>query len=91
MSKRDGPYLILTQNSLTSYFIARLDKPSDPIVTYRTSALTHFRKSETFPVLPIKKFLPSTKSFCRIHSHMLRGCFNVLQEELRRQDRHLKQ
>ncbi|GFW24939.1 transposon Tf2-11 polyprotein [Trichonephila clavipes] len=40
MPKRDGPYLILTQKSPTSYVIASLANPSEPIATYHTSALT---------------------------------------------------
>ncbi|GFU70443.1 transposon Tf2-6 polyprotein [Trichonephila clavipes] len=40
MPKRDGPYLILTQKSPTSYVIASLYNPSEPIATYHTSALT---------------------------------------------------
>ncbi|GFX44985.1 transposon Tf2-6 polyprotein [Trichonephila clavipes] len=38
MPKRDGPYLILTQKSPTSYVIASLTNPSEPIATYYNSA-----------------------------------------------------
>ncbi|GFX06263.1 retrovirus-related Pol polyprotein from transposon 412 [Trichonephila clavipes] len=34
MPKRDGPYLILTQKSPTSYVIASLTNPSEPIYSY---------------------------------------------------------
>ncbi|GFV06475.1 transposon Tf2-11 polyprotein [Trichonephila clavipes] len=40
MPKRDGPYLILSQKSPTSYAIASLANTSEPIATYHTSALT---------------------------------------------------
>ncbi|GBN40477.1 hypothetical protein AVEN_3763-1 [Araneus ventricosus] len=39
MPKRDGPYIILTQKSPTSYVIANSDNPNEPVGTYHTSAL----------------------------------------------------
>ncbi|GFY33744.1 gag-Pol polyprotein [Trichonephila clavipes] len=65
MPKRDGPYLILTQKSPTSYVIASLANPSEPIATYHTSALTpvkdkHFSDSST------SKKRPTTKSYIHI-------------------------
>ncbi|GBL98831.1 Gag-Pol polyprotein [Araneus ventricosus] len=55
MPKRDGPYLILIQKSPTSYVIASLDKPSEPIATYHISALSPFRDMDTSPVAPLRK------------------------------------
>ncbi|GFY09853.1 transposon Tf2-11 polyprotein [Trichonephila clavipes] len=65
MPKRDGPYLILTQKSPTSYVIASLANPSEPIATYHTSALTpvkdkHFSGSST------SEKRPTTKSYIHI-------------------------
>ncbi|GFV29814.1 transposon Tf2-11 polyprotein [Trichonephila clavipes] len=55
MPKRDGPYLILTQKSPTSYVIASLANPSEPIATYHTSALTPVKDINTSPVAPLQK------------------------------------
>ncbi|GFV36628.1 hypothetical protein TNCV_104491 [Trichonephila clavipes] len=55
MPKRDGPYLILTQKSPTSYVIASLANPSEPIATYHTSALTPVKDIHTSPVAPLRK------------------------------------
>ncbi|GFU86080.1 integrase catalytic domain-containing protein [Trichonephila clavipes] len=40
MPRRDGPYVILTQRSPSSYEIASLDNPGVPLGVYHTSALT---------------------------------------------------
>ncbi|GFS99972.1 retrovirus-related Pol polyprotein from transposon 17.6 [Trichonephila clavipes] len=55
MPKRDGPYLILTQKSPTSYVIASLANPSEPIATYHISALTPVKDINTSPVAPLRK------------------------------------
>ncbi|GFW72894.1 gag-Pol polyprotein [Trichonephila clavipes] len=55
MPKRDGPYLILTQKSPTSYVIASLANPSEPIATYHTSALTPVKDINTSPIAPLRK------------------------------------
>ncbi|GFU20349.1 gag-Pol polyprotein [Trichonephila clavipes] len=55
MPKRDGPYLILPQKSPTSYVIASLANPSEPIATYHTSALTPVKDINTSPVAPLRK------------------------------------
>ncbi|GFT42188.1 hypothetical protein TNCV_1008631 [Trichonephila clavipes] len=55
MPKRDGPYLILTQKSPTSYVVASLANPSEPIATYHTSALTPVKDINTSPVAPLRK------------------------------------
>ena len=55
MPKRDGPYQVLTQKSPTTYVIASLDNPSQPLATYHTSALTPFRDCDTSPVAPLRK------------------------------------
>ncbi|GFX75423.1 hypothetical protein TNCV_2546941 [Trichonephila clavipes] len=69
MPKRDSPYLILTQKSPTSYVIASLANPSEPITTYQTSALAPFKNMDTFPVAPLRK-RPTTKSYCNILSNV---------------------
>ncbi|GFT86623.1 retrovirus-related Pol polyprotein from transposon 17.6 [Trichonephila clavipes] len=66
MPKRDGPYLILTQKSPTSYVIASLANPSEPIATYHTSALTPVKDINTSPVAPLRKKRPTTKSYIHI-------------------------
>ncbi|GFU93985.1 integrase catalytic domain-containing protein [Trichonephila clavipes] len=40
MPHRDGPYVILTQRSPSSYEIASLDNPGEPLGVYHTFALT---------------------------------------------------
>ncbi|GFV76274.1 gag-Pol polyprotein [Trichonephila clavipes] len=55
MPKRDGPYQILTQKSPTSYVIASLANPSEPIATYHTSALTPVKDINPSPVAPLRK------------------------------------
>ncbi|GFW54724.1 integrase catalytic domain-containing protein [Trichonephila clavipes] len=40
MPRTDGPYVILTQRSPSSYEIASLDNPGEPLGVYHTSALT---------------------------------------------------
>ncbi|GFY35734.1 gag-Pol polyprotein [Trichonephila clavipes] len=55
MPKQDGPYLILTQKSPTSYVIASLTNTSEPIATYHISALTPFKDMDTSPVAPLRK------------------------------------
>ncbi|GBM26815.1 hypothetical protein AVEN_32070-1 [Araneus ventricosus] len=47
MPKRDGPYIILTQNSPTSYVIANPDNPNEPVGTYHVSALKVFKQDES--------------------------------------------
>ncbi|GFW96977.1 integrase catalytic domain-containing protein [Trichonephila clavipes] len=39
MPRRDGPYVILTRRSPSSYEIASLDNPGEPLGVYHTSAL----------------------------------------------------
>ncbi|XP_035233310.1 uncharacterized protein LOC118205130, partial [Stegodyphus dumicola] len=53
--KRDGPYLVMTQKSPTSYVLSSLHKQSEPLGTYHTSALTPFKDSSTSPILPLRK------------------------------------
>jgi hypothetical protein len=55
MPRRDGPYLILTQKSPTSYVISTMDKPSEAFATYHTSALQPFNETETSPVVPLRR------------------------------------
>ncbi|GBN06834.1 hypothetical protein AVEN_115961-1 [Araneus ventricosus] len=53
--KRDGPYLILTQKSPTTYVMSRLDFPDEPLGTYDVPALHPIQSRDTQPVSPIKK------------------------------------
>ncbi|GBM78540.1 hypothetical protein AVEN_244621-1 [Araneus ventricosus] len=53
--KRDGPYLILTQKSPTTYVVSRLDSHDEPLGTYHVPALHPVQSRDTQPVSPIKK------------------------------------
>ncbi|GFV01601.1 uncharacterized protein TNCV_2961941 [Trichonephila clavipes] len=55
MPRRDGPYVILTQRSPSSYEIASLDNPGVPLGVYHTSALTHCNKDKVKPLIPLRK------------------------------------
>ncbi|GBM63059.1 hypothetical protein AVEN_68520-1 [Araneus ventricosus] len=56
MPKRDGPYIILTQNSPTSYVIANPDDPNESMGTYHASALKVYKQFEiATPVHPLKE------------------------------------
>ena len=61
MPKRDGPYIILTQRSPTSYVVASIDNPTEQIATYHVSALSPYRDqasgahTSTSPVAPLRK------------------------------------
>ncbi|GFW03801.1 retrovirus-related Pol polyprotein from transposon 412 [Trichonephila clavipes] len=55
MPRRDGPYLILTQSSPSSYEIACLDNPGVPLGVYHTSALTPCNIDKVKPLIPLRK------------------------------------
>ncbi|GFX24081.1 hypothetical protein TNCV_2435741 [Trichonephila clavipes] len=55
MPRRDGPYVILTQRSPSSYEIASLDNPGVPLGVYHTSALTPCNIDEVKPLIPLRK------------------------------------
>ncbi|GBN46497.1 hypothetical protein AVEN_11414-1 [Araneus ventricosus] len=56
MPKRDGPYIILTPKSPTSYVIANQDNPNEPVETHHTSALKVYKQEESVtPVHPLRK------------------------------------
>ncbi|GFV79160.1 uncharacterized protein TNCV_1817071 [Trichonephila clavipes] len=55
MPRRDGPYLILTQRSPSSYEIASLDNPGVPLGVYHTSALTPCNIDKVKPIIPLCK------------------------------------
>ncbi|GFV32247.1 transposon Tf2-8 polyprotein [Trichonephila clavipes] len=59
MPRRDGPYVILTQISLSlspsSYEIASLDNPGEPLGVYQTSALTPCNNDKVKPLIPLRK------------------------------------
>ncbi|GBN27264.1 Retrovirus-related Pol polyprotein from transposon 17.6 [Araneus ventricosus] len=64
MSKRDGPYIILTQKSPTSYVIANPHNPNEPVGTYHASALKVFKQDESaIPVHPLRKRGRPRKAF----------------------------
>ncbi|GFU05864.1 retrovirus-related Pol polyprotein from transposon 412 [Trichonephila clavipes] len=50
MPRRDGPYVILTQRSPSSYEIASLDYPGEPLGVYHTSALTPCNNDKVYPL-----------------------------------------
>ncbi|GFT11519.1 retrovirus-related Pol polyprotein from transposon 412 [Trichonephila clavipes] len=57
MPMRDGPYIVLSQISPTTFAVASCDKPDEPLGVHHTSALTPFLNgTETLsPVVPLKK------------------------------------
>ena len=55
MPRRDGPYLIMTQKSPTSYAIASIDRPEEQLGVYHASALKLCTDSTSNPVLPLRK------------------------------------
>ncbi|GFU15480.1 retrovirus-related Pol polyprotein from transposon 412 [Trichonephila clavipes] len=55
MPRRDGPYVILTQSSPSSYEIASLDNPGEPLGVYHTSALTPCNNDKVKPLIPLCK------------------------------------
>ncbi|GFX54887.1 retrovirus-related Pol polyprotein from transposon 412 [Trichonephila clavipes] len=55
MSRRDGPYVILTQRSPSSYEIASIDNPEVPLGVYHTSALTPCTNDKLKPLIPLRK------------------------------------
>ncbi|GFW60394.1 uncharacterized protein TNCV_942611 [Trichonephila clavipes] len=55
MPRRDGLYVILTQRSPSSYEIASLDNPGEPLGVYHTSALTPCNNHKVKPLIPLRK------------------------------------
>ncbi|GFU72106.1 uncharacterized protein TNCV_3858781 [Trichonephila clavipes] len=55
MPRRDGPYVILIQRSPSSYEIANLDNPGEPLGVYHTSALTPCNNDKLKPLIPLRK------------------------------------
>ncbi|GFX15749.1 retrovirus-related Pol polyprotein from transposon 412 [Trichonephila clavipes] len=55
MPRRNGPYVILTQRSPSSYEIAGLDNPGQPLGVYPTSALTPCNNDKVKPLIPLHK------------------------------------
>ncbi|GFT45629.1 transposon Tf2-8 polyprotein [Trichonephila clavipes] len=55
MPRRDGPYVILIQRSPSSYEIASLDNPGEPLGVYHTSALTPCTNDKVKPLIPLRK------------------------------------
>ncbi|GFT42358.1 uncharacterized protein NPIL_39771 [Nephila pilipes] len=55
MPHREGPYVILTQRSSSSYEIAGLDNPGVPLGVYHTSALTPCNSDRVKPLIPLRK------------------------------------
>ncbi|GFW52398.1 hypothetical protein TNCV_2796561 [Trichonephila clavipes] len=55
MPRRDGPYVILTQRSPSSYEIASLDNPGEPLGVYHTSALTPCNNDKVKPLIPLRR------------------------------------
>ncbi|GFS69884.1 transposon Tf2-8 polyprotein [Trichonephila clavipes] len=55
MPRRDGPYVILTQRSPSSYKDASLDNPGEPLGVYHTSALTPCNNDKVKPLIPLRK------------------------------------
>ncbi|GFT24533.1 retrovirus-related Pol polyprotein from transposon 412 [Trichonephila clavipes] len=55
MPRRDGSYVILTQRSPSSYEIASLDNPGEPLGVYQSSALTPCTNDKVKPLIPLRK------------------------------------
>ncbi|GFW61731.1 retrovirus-related Pol polyprotein from transposon 412 [Trichonephila clavipes] len=55
MPRRDGPYVILTQRSPSSYGIASLDNPRESLGVYLTSALTPCNNDKVKCIIPLRK------------------------------------
>ncbi|GFV31173.1 hypothetical protein TNCV_4314981 [Trichonephila clavipes] len=55
MLRRDGPYVILTQRSPSSYEIASRDNPGKPLGIYHTSALTPCTNDKVKLLIPVRK------------------------------------
>ncbi|GFW51332.1 hypothetical protein TNCV_3254611 [Trichonephila clavipes] len=55
MPRRDSSYVILTQRSPSSYEIASLDNPGEPLGVYHTSALTTCNNDKVKPLIPLRK------------------------------------
>ncbi|GFU06855.1 integrase catalytic domain-containing protein [Trichonephila clavipes] len=55
MPHRDGPYVVLTQRSPSSYEIASLDNPGAPLGVYHTSALTPCNNDKVKSLIPLRK------------------------------------
>ncbi|GFW34724.1 hypothetical protein TNCV_953521 [Trichonephila clavipes] len=55
MPRGDGPYVILTQRSTSSYQIASSDNPREPLCVYRTSALPPCKNDKVKPLIPLRK------------------------------------
>ncbi|GFX49674.1 retrovirus-related Pol polyprotein from transposon 412 [Trichonephila clavipes] len=51
MPRRDGPYIVLSQRSPTTFVVASCDKPDEPLGVYHTSALTPFLNMAQRPSL----------------------------------------
>ncbi|GFV69282.1 retrovirus-related Pol polyprotein from transposon 412 [Trichonephila clavipes] len=51
----DSPFVILTQRSPSSYEIASLDNPGEPLGVYHTSALTPCNNDKVKPLIPLRK------------------------------------
>ncbi|GBM26347.1 hypothetical protein AVEN_239348-1 [Araneus ventricosus] len=55
MQKKNGPYIILTPKSTTSYVIANPDNPNETLGTYHKSALKVYKQNEgATPVHPLE-------------------------------------
>ncbi|GFY17299.1 integrase catalytic domain-containing protein [Trichonephila clavipes] len=55
MPKRDGPYIIVTQRSPTTYEVANPNNPHQVLGTYHSSALRPCIDKEATPVMPLRK------------------------------------
>ncbi|GFS99640.1 transposon Tf2-6 polyprotein [Trichonephila clavipes] len=55
MSKRDGPYIIVTQRSPTTYEVANPNNPHEVLGPYHSSTLRPCIDKEATPVMPLRK------------------------------------
>ncbi|GFS59588.1 uncharacterized protein TNCV_2581051 [Trichonephila clavipes] len=55
MPKRDGPYIIVTQPSPTTYEVGNPNNPHEVLGPYHSSALRPCIDKEATPVMPLRK------------------------------------
>lgn len=57
LPRRDGPYVVLKQIGATSYEIAHPGRPTEPVATYHTSALTPYElaAADEVPDIPLRR------------------------------------
>ncbi|GFS70875.1 integrase catalytic domain-containing protein [Nephila pilipes] len=56
LPRRDGPYVIMSRRSPTTYEVSSLENPTTPLGVFYTSALKAFEQGRSnAPILPLRK------------------------------------